>query len=956
MAGSAGRGRSQSDGGLIAESVFGSDDRVRVSDTAAEPWRSIGKVTVTAEAGTFSATGFLVGPYHMLTAGHVVHDPAYGGDGWVEGLTVAFGKDGAIEPFGRARAVDFRAPDAWVADGETVADWALVTLDRSVGAHLGAFELAAHPDPGFYDGAFVTLAGYPGDLSGGRALYAAAGAIEDATAERLFYAGTLDTAGGQSGGPVWRSFSSTGRREAIGLHATGVVDPDAPGAANGATRFTEARLTLIEEWIAEDAIAAPPVDRPDLADADAVTGTGTAAISATTVAAGGTLSLTLHPRNLGTAESGTYAITVHASANDEITPVDVVLGEVEAPALAPFETGEVSVPLEVPAAMPGGSYRIGWVLDSGDALAEFDETDNTALLPLSVSVTAMPDLMAEAVSPEDTGWRPGEEIAVSWRIVNLGGAAAAPVASALRLSADPEITAADRLLLRDDSGTLLGPGREAVAGAPLAFTVPADLAPGDYFIGAIADPDGALDEADETNNLSAALRVTVSLPGVLLAGTDGANGIAGGSGDDTLLGYRGDDTLAGGSGADSLDGGGDDDALYAETGPDTVLGGFGFDTLFGNEGADSLAGDLGDGGTGQGDVLNGGSGADTLAGEGGPDSLYGGAGDDDIRGGQGVDIAFAGPGDDRLAGGTEGDRLDGEAGDDLVEGGAGEDVVAGGPGRDTLRGGEGPDFVDAGPDADLVEGGPGDDIVLARSGADTVLGGAGIDRVQGGSGGDSLLGGDGDDRLFGQDGVDTLGGGSGDDLLFGNAGDDSVEGGPGGDSLVGEGGRDTLLGGAGDDVLAGREGDDSLDGGAGADIVDGEAGDDAVSGGEGADALHGRAGRDTLSGGAGADFLAGGADADTVAGGPGPDRIAGDDGADHFVFAPGDGADHLFDLVPGEDVLRIEGGAGSFGELVQGTSAEGWLTLGYAADPGDVITLQGIAPGELADDGTVVFA
>ncbi len=939
-------------GGRRTESIFGTDDRVRVGDTTVIPWAAIGRVSVTTEAGGVSGTGFLVGERHLLTAGHVVHDAGFGGDGWAETLTLTLGLDGAVEPFGRAEAVAFRADPDWVASADPAADWALVTLDRSLGAALGAFPLFAAEGVDLFDGTPVTLAGYPGDL-GGDALYAAAGPVAEGTPDQLLYAGSLDTAGGMSGAPVWQTFPGTGERLAIGIHASGAVDPDAAGATNAATRLTSERRDLIEEWMDQDAVLRPPVDLPDLADDDAVFGRDSAVLPAGPLTAGAAFAAEIGLRNLGTQAAEGWEVAFYASPNAMISEFDIPLGRVAGPMLAPFETARLAATLRLPANTPAGTYYVGWLIDAGGVLAEFEEGNNTGLAEARIEVAPTPNLTAEGLAVDRLAWQPGDSIEAAWTLRNTGGEIAPPLPSALYLSTDPLITPDDTEIARASVAIGLGPGTAAIASATILDD--GSLARGSYYLGALADPDQALAEADEADNASAPLRVHLGLPGAFLTGTDDPDGIAGGEGDDTLWGYLGADTLVGNAGADVIDGWGDDDQIFGGDGPDELQGGFGFDTIFGNSGSDLLRGDAGDGVLGQNDVLNGGSGDDTLLGKGGSDTLYGGPGDDRLEGGPDFDVLGGEAGDDTLLGGDIRDTIDGGPGDDSLEGGSGVDDLLGGAGRDTILGGEGADFTDAGPEDDSVAAGPGDDIVIGGPGADSLAGEAGRDLILGGSGADLILGGSGDDALFGEAGADRIEGGSGADLIFGNEGDDDAEGGPGDDSLVGEDGADTLSGGPGADLVVGRSGADSLSGGSGADLLDGEGEDDRIDGGDGADTLFGREGDDRLAGGAGADFLAGGAGADTLDAGPGDDEIGGDAGADVFVFVPGDGADLIFDLVPGLDQVLISGGVASLAEAAVGTDPSGWLTIGYSGDPADSLTLQGIAPGQLQDDGTIIF-
>ncbi|MGF1445958.1 MAG: trypsin-like serine protease [Pikeienuella sp.] len=930
------------------ESVFGSDDRLAVGDTTAFPWAAIGRVAVSTANGMFFGTGFLIGPQHMLTAGHVVESDLYGGDGRAQAITVAFGQAGSLKPFAEVEALDFRTPEGWSAGQDSAQDWALVTLDRSIGAAIGSFDLAAPSAP---VGETVTLAGYPGDL-GGTDLYAAAGEIAAADAERLYYAGTLDTEGGMSGAPIWRSFPSSGRREAVGVHAAGAVDPEAPGAQNSGTRLTPERLTQIDEWIGQDAFLAPPTDLPDLVDADAAFGTVTAAVSAVTAAAGERLALSLTIANLGTATAAAPEITAYLSQNDVLTEFDLAIGAATLAPLAPFESRRITLDIDLPANVPSGFWRVGWRLTEGGGLPEFDADNNDGLLPRSLEVTARPDAVAEALELAGAVLAPGEALTGSWTLRNLGGAAA-PIGSSLVLSDDAEFGPGD-LVLASLPAVLLGAGQATTVTLPGGIALPADLASGTYYLAAFADFGDVVAEAVESNNASSARAVTVGAPGLDLPGSDAPETLIGSDGDDTVRAFNGDDVVDAGPGRDVIDAGGDNDLVFARAGDDSILGGPGFDTLLGERGDDLIEGDLGDGVKGQGDELNGGPGDDTLRGEGGPDTLFGSDGDDLLDGGPGFDRLGGNAGADTLIGGDLRDTLDGGADADSILGGDGNDEIYGGTGADTVEAGPGPDFVDGGDGNDDISTGTEDDIVIAGAGDDTVRGGDGVDRLQGNDGADLLLGEAGGDRLFGGPGADTAEGGAGADLIFGNDGDDRLLGGEGADTLRGEAGDDFLEGGDGADALGGAAGADTLIGGAGDDRLDGVDGDDLLEGGDGIDAVLGSAGRDSLFGGPGADSVFGGADDDTVSGGLGADLLAGGDGADRFEFAVGDGSDLVFDFTPGTDVLVLSGGVTRFGDLVQGIDAAGWLTIGYG-DPSDVIALQGVKPGDLNDDGSLVF-
>ncbi len=136
--------------------------------------------------------------------------------------------------------------------------------------------------------------------------------------------------------------------------------------------------------------------------------------------------------------------------------------------------------------------------------------------------------------------------------------------------------------------------------------------------------------------------------------------INGGNGNDGLAGTRGDDTLNGGNGNDSVDG---------DAGADVISGGNGSDTLLGGSGSDDI------GGGNANDILAGGSGNDTL---------NGGNGNDSISGDAGADVIIGGNGSDSISGGAVADDIVGNNGNDIVDGGAGDDTLNGGNGSDTF--------------------------------------------------------------------------------------------------------------------------------------------------------------------------------------------------------------------------------------------------------------------------------
>jgi Ca2+-binding RTX toxin-like protein len=102
--------------------------------------------------------------------------------------------------------------------------------------------------------------------------------------------------------------------------------------------------------------------------------------------------------------------------------------------------------------------------------------------------------------------------------------------------------------------------------------------------------------------------------------------------------------------------------------------------------------------------------------------------------------------------------------------------------------------------------------------------------------------------------------------------------------------------------FSGGEGADVLTyAGSGVAVLSGGGGVDMLVGGSNNDELDGGDGDDVLKGGAGTDTLRGGNDNDRIDGGLGDDILIGGDGGDTYSWAPGQGADGIF-----EDPDRLE--------------------------------------------------
>jgi glutamyl endopeptidase len=227
------------------EVIIGTDDRTRIRNTTAVPWRRICQLTIRARNGAqYVGTGFLIGKRTVITAGHCVFIHAAGG--WPAYIDVAPGRNGPSRPFGTVRAIQFRSVNGWVSSKSRDHDYGAIILPANTPANiqgLGGFGFGYWPDSQLRQ-RMVNLSGYPGD--GGKmgpdrepaSQWWMARQITSVASRSFAY--DIDTVGGQSGSPVWTL--QNGQRIAVGIHTNGFV------GGNSATRITAPVFNNLKMW------------------------------------------------------------------------------------------------------------------------------------------------------------------------------------------------------------------------------------------------------------------------------------------------------------------------------------------------------------------------------------------------------------------------------------------------------------------------------------------------------------------------------------------------------------------------------------------------------------------------------------------------------------------------------------------------------------------------------------
>jgi hypothetical protein len=161
----------------------------------------------------------------------------------------------------------------------------------------------------------------------------------------------------------------------------------------------------------------------------------------------------------------------------------------------------------------------------------------------------------------------------SVRLDNIGTASAGSSKTGIYLSTNNTINSADTLL-----GSVSTASIAAGSFLSKSFTLAFDgtLAPGTYYIGAIADKTGAVSEGNELNNSSGVVAV--------ILGDNTANTVNGTAANDHIFALGGADTINPGNGNDTIDAGAGKDIIKFKstvslTAADKIDGGLDSDTL-----------------------------------------------------------------------------------------------------------------------------------------------------------------------------------------------------------------------------------------------------------------------------------------------------------------------------------------------------------------------------------------
>lgn len=240
-------------------------------------------------------------------------------------------------------------------------------------------------------------------------------------------------------------------------------------------------------------------DAPDL--------TPTAVSGPASSPAGGAITINYTIENLRTPAVGSFNSSFVLSTDTTIgNGDDIALGTDAIASLAGNSSVNDTASVTIPGATAPGNYYIGVKADSGTAIAELDETNNTLRSTGTITVTGISDLSLTAISGP-YGVVQGNQISVTNTVKNNGVNVNTPFVVGMYLSTDMTITTGDTFLGSRTINSILAGATDT---DNTLVTVPGGVSVGAYYLGAIVDVNNNVTENDETNNSLDGWQITVA--------------------------------------------------------------------------------------------------------------------------------------------------------------------------------------------------------------------------------------------------------------------------------------------------------------------------------------------------------------------------------------------------------------------------------------------------------------
>ena len=203
-------------------SIIGTDSRTRVTNTTTYPYSAICHITISWPDGATSVgTAWMYWENVAITAGHCVYSADHGG--WATSIAVRPGANESYSPYGTVYSTTIHTATKWIDEANWEYDYGVIELSSDIGNSTGWFGTSW--TLWTLLGTDITVTGYPGEYT--REMWQMSGEVTTSRPRKVYY--DLDTTGGQSGSPVYKS-----DYHVIAIHAYGGT------SENSGTRITSA--------------------------------------------------------------------------------------------------------------------------------------------------------------------------------------------------------------------------------------------------------------------------------------------------------------------------------------------------------------------------------------------------------------------------------------------------------------------------------------------------------------------------------------------------------------------------------------------------------------------------------------------------------------------------------------------------------------------------------------------
>ena len=208
------------------------------------------------------------------------------------------------------------------------------------------------------------------------------------------------------------------------------------------------------------------------------------------------------------ASTGSFRLTIDTIVGNGD---DILLSTLPLPAIDAGEEVRVALAPALPAddtLLPNGTYFFAFTADTGGAIGESDETNNTTVFssqPITVAPADpadSPDLGIDQRSAGPLNAAAGSTISHLVTVANKGGSSAG-VTTLFVLSTDPVLGDRDDIVLDTYGPTTFG--RDGSTTYSGDISLPEDLPPGTYWLGWIVDPFDTVPETESGNNTASVM-------------------------------------------------------------------------------------------------------------------------------------------------------------------------------------------------------------------------------------------------------------------------------------------------------------------------------------------------------------------------------------------------------------------------------------------------------------------